>query len=274
MWSTLFELLSLWFLGSFLENFRGSNWVMSLYAVSVLGTAITAAVIYDLADKLGHPMEQLPIYGCMGGIFGLLIAIGVLYGDTEFLMFFLISIKARYLAAIYALIAMRHSSARTASTPSLKLGGALAGLLSSVSPRAVASDSWPASGCSASATTTIAGNAAAPDASSRSTCASRAAMSASTTATAPSKTIPNDPQPLELVRRHPLRGRSQVPHPQRVFVFALRVGYRGCQQGLWGECFHSQPAPEFQRCRAMTPQTQGADIFEIALPPPSATGTM
>src|ERR1700692_2973748 len=104
MLGTLFELLSLWFLASFLENFRGSNWVTSLYAVSVIGTAITAAVIYDVADKIGHTMEQVPLFGCMGGIFGLLIAIGVLYGDTEFLMFFLISIKARYLAAIYALI--------------------------------------------------------------------------------------------------------------------------------------------------------------------------
>jgi membrane associated rhomboid family serine protease len=112
MLSTLFELLSLWFLASFLENFRGSNWVISLYATSVLGTAITAAVIYDLADKLGH-----------------LIAIGVLYGDTEFLMFFLISIKARYLAAIYALIAIASLFGQNRLYAFAQLGGALAGLL-------------------------------------------------------------------------------------------------------------------------------------------------
>jgi membrane associated rhomboid family serine protease len=129
MLGTLFELLSLWFLASFLENFRGSSWVTSLYAVSVIGTAITAAVIYDLADKLGHPMEQVPLYGCMGGIFGLLIAIGVLYGDTEFLMFFLISIKARYLAAIYALIAFAMLFGSSRLYAFAQLGGALTGLL-------------------------------------------------------------------------------------------------------------------------------------------------
>src|SRR5260370_4162390 len=48
MLGTLFELLSLWFLASFLEAYRGSSWVTSLYAVSVIGTAITAAVIYDV----------------------------------------------------------------------------------------------------------------------------------------------------------------------------------------------------------------------------------
>jgi membrane associated rhomboid family serine protease len=129
MLGTLFELLSLWFLFSFLEAYRGSSWVNSLYAVSVLGTAISAAVIYDLADKLGHPMEQVPLYGCMGGIFGLLIAIGVLYGDTEFLMFFLISIKARYLAAIYALIAFAMLFGQNRLYAFAQLGGALAGLL-------------------------------------------------------------------------------------------------------------------------------------------------
>jgi len=129
MLGTLFELLSLWFLVSFLEAYRGSGWVTSLFAVSVLGTAITAAVIYDLADKLGHPMEQVPLYGCMGGIFGLLIAIGVLYGDTEFLMFFLISIKARYLAAIYALIAFASLFGQNRLYAFAQLGGALTGLL-------------------------------------------------------------------------------------------------------------------------------------------------
>jgi membrane associated rhomboid family serine protease len=129
MLGTLFELLSLWFLVSFLENSRGSSWVLSLYATSVLGTAITAAVIYDLAEKLGHPIEQVPLYGCMGGIFGLLIAIGVLHGDTEFLMFFLISIKARYLAAIYALIAFASLFGQNRLYAFAQLGGALAGLL-------------------------------------------------------------------------------------------------------------------------------------------------
>ena len=126
---TLFELLSLWFLASFLEAYRGANWVTSLYAASVLGTAITAAVIYDLFDKLGHPMEQSIITGCMGGIFGLLVAIGVLYGDTEFLMFFLISIKARYLAAIYALIAFASLFGNNRLYAFAQLGGAAVGLI-------------------------------------------------------------------------------------------------------------------------------------------------
>ncbi len=129
MIGTLFELLSLWFLASFLENFRGSAWVMGLYAASVVGTAISAAIIFAVAQGLGHPILQIPLMGCMGGIFGLLIAIGVLYGDIEFLLFFAIGIKAKYLAIIYALISFAMLFSDNRMYAFAQLGGALAGLL-------------------------------------------------------------------------------------------------------------------------------------------------
>src|SRR6202034_2063786 len=83
---TLFELLSLWFLAGFLEAFHDANWVTSLYVVSVLGNAAAAMVLYRVAGRLGPSLLEnvSPLYGCFGGIFGLLVAIGVLYGDTQF----------------------------------------------------------------------------------------------------------------------------------------------------------------------------------------------
>jgi membrane associated rhomboid family serine protease len=129
---TLFELLSLWFLVGFLETSRGASWVASLYAASVLGTAISGAVLYELADKMGFTSlvsANNVLYGCFGGIFGLLVAIGVLFGDTEFLMFFVINIKAKYMAAIYALIAFAMLFSGNRLYAFSELGGALAGLL-------------------------------------------------------------------------------------------------------------------------------------------------
>jgi membrane associated rhomboid family serine protease len=129
---TLFELLSIWFLVGFLENYRGANWVTSLYAASVLGTAITAAAIYAVAEQMGQFSFAPPgtaLSGCFGGIFGLLVAIGVLFGDTEFLMFFIINIKAKYMAAIYALIAFAMLFGESRLYAFAQLGGAVAGLL-------------------------------------------------------------------------------------------------------------------------------------------------
>jgi membrane associated rhomboid family serine protease len=127
---TLFELLSLWFLGSFLETPHGASWVTGLYAASVLGTAAAATTaIYIVADAVRMPLLQVPIYGCMGAIFGMLIVIGVLYGEVEFLLFFAISIKARYMAAIYALISIAMLFGEQRMYAFAQLGGAVAGLL-------------------------------------------------------------------------------------------------------------------------------------------------
>ncbi len=127
---TLFELLSLWFLAGFLEAFHDSNWVMSLYAVSVLGTAAAAMVLYLVSSTLAPSLltSVNPLFGCFGGIFGLLVAIGLLYGDTQFLLFFVIGIKARYLVMIYALVAVAMLFGQERMYAFAQLGGALAGL--------------------------------------------------------------------------------------------------------------------------------------------------
>ena len=125
---TLFELLSLWFLAGFLESYHNANWVIGLYAVSVLGTAVAALAIYAVSATFGLSLVPTPLYGCFGGIFGLLVAIGVLYGDVEFLMFFVIGIKARYLAVIYGLIAIAMLFTQQKLYAFAQIGGALAGL--------------------------------------------------------------------------------------------------------------------------------------------------
>jgi membrane associated rhomboid family serine protease len=127
--ATLFELLSLWFLAGFLENFHSSNWVWWLYGASTLGTAVAALLIYLLSGMLHFALPAVPLYGSFGGVFGMLAVIGVLYGDTEFLMMFVIGIKARYLAIVYALIAIAMMFGQQRMYAFAQLGGALAGLL-------------------------------------------------------------------------------------------------------------------------------------------------
>jgi membrane associated rhomboid family serine protease len=126
---TLFELLSLWFLAGFLEVGHSSSWITGLFTVSVLGTAVAATAIYVCSGALGFPIAEIPLSGCVGGIFGLLVAIGLLYGDTQFLLFFLIGIKARYVMAIYALVTIAMLFGQQRMYAFAQLGGALAGLL-------------------------------------------------------------------------------------------------------------------------------------------------
>jgi membrane associated rhomboid family serine protease len=126
---TLFALLSLWFLSGFLENFHPRDWVLTLYGVSVVSTALAAVVIY-LGRVLGYSLPEFPLYGSFGGIFGMIVAIGVLYGDMEFMLFPLpISIKARYMAIIYGLVALAMMFGSMRMYAFAQLGGALGGYL-------------------------------------------------------------------------------------------------------------------------------------------------
>ncbi len=120
-----FELLSLWFLGSFLEANHGSRWLAEIFFVSVLGAGLAA-----IALSLAMPDSGAVLYGCYGGIFGLLIAFGVLYADLPFMMFPLpISIKAKYLVAVYMLIAIAMLFSQQKVFAFSQLGGALFGYL-------------------------------------------------------------------------------------------------------------------------------------------------
>src|SRR5579875_3255273 len=44
--NTAFELLSLWFLGSFLEDSHGSQWMGELFFVSILGAGLATLALY------------------------------------------------------------------------------------------------------------------------------------------------------------------------------------------------------------------------------------
>jgi len=142
--ATLFELLSLWFLAGFLENFHSDAWVTGLYAISVLGTALAAVVLFVAGSLLATDQAAGLLIGCFGGIFGMLVAIGILYGDMEFMLFPLpIGIKARYLAIIYGLIAIAMLFGEQRMYAFAQLGGALAGwLYLRVAPRRGYSFAW------------------------------------------------------------------------------------------------------------------------------------
>ncbi len=127
---TALELLSLWFLGSFLEANHGSRWVGELFFLSVLGAALAAiGLAYATASSGGLILNQ-ELKGAFGGIFGLLIAFGVLYGDMQFTLFPIpVMIRAKYLVAIYMLIAVAQLFGESRVYALAQLGGALAGYL-------------------------------------------------------------------------------------------------------------------------------------------------
>ncbi len=101
----LFNMLSLWFIGAYLEGVKGSKWLLEIYMLSVVGGGVLAAALSFTGVLHLSPLEFT--YGASSGIFGLLAAFAVLFGDQEFMLFPLpIGIRAKYLVIIYLLIAL------------------------------------------------------------------------------------------------------------------------------------------------------------------------
>jgi membrane associated rhomboid family serine protease len=124
----LFGMLTLWFTGSLLEPSFGGRWLAELYLTSVVGGAILASAI-----SFTHILGLRPDVGAAGawsGIFGLMVAIAMIFGDQEFLLWFVLRIKAKYMVAIYILIAVALLLKQADTFNALiQLSGALCGAL-------------------------------------------------------------------------------------------------------------------------------------------------
>ena len=88
------NMFALWMFGSALERVWGTQRFITYYVVCVLGAALT-----QLAVSSG------PTLGASGGVFGILLAFGVLFPRTPIMLLFIpVPIEARYFVAIYAAI--------------------------------------------------------------------------------------------------------------------------------------------------------------------------
>jgi membrane associated rhomboid family serine protease len=91
----LFNALALWMFGSQIESDWGSKRFLEFYFFCTVAAALTTVAV-SFTRILGLSPETTTI-GASGGIYGLLVAFGVLYGESEIMMFPLpFMIKAKY----------------------------------------------------------------------------------------------------------------------------------------------------------------------------------
>ncbi len=122
-------LLSIWFLGSFLESVWGTRRFLIFYLTCALAGGVGSTVlVYALKIPLGFKM---PFMGANGAILGMLGVIGILWADVEFMMIpFPFMIKAKYLVWIAIVVDLVFSFTEMAGI--LNLGAAFGGLIYAV----------------------------------------------------------------------------------------------------------------------------------------------
>ena len=130
----LFNMLGLWMFGSQLESDWGQKKFIEFYFFCVIGAALTTVAISY--SGVGGVSPQTPTVGASGGVLGILMAFGMLYGDREVMLFPIpLQIRAKYFVAGIAFITLAEAiSASGAGRGSnvayiAHLGGLLFGFL-------------------------------------------------------------------------------------------------------------------------------------------------
>src|SRR5271157_3631379 len=110
----LFNMLALWMFGAQLEMDWGYSLFMQFYFFCVIGAALVT-VLVSFTGILGVSPRTLTV-GASGGIYGLLLAFGMLHGDSEVMLFPLpFLIKAKYFVigiiglALYGALSSAHT---------------------------------------------------------------------------------------------------------------------------------------------------------------------
>lgn len=103
-----FNMFAVWMFGTPLERAWGTHRFGVFYATCVVGAAIMQIIVQQFEGGV------YPTIGASGGVFGLLLAYGVMWPRNKiFLIFFPVPIEARWFVLIYGAIELLFGVTRT-----------------------------------------------------------------------------------------------------------------------------------------------------------------
>ncbi|MEM8600273.1 MAG: rhomboid family intramembrane serine protease [Bacteroidota bacterium] len=130
----LFNLLfGVWMFGMRIENTFGTQRFALFYFACVLGASLTQLAVTSYPFLFGSAPYPVPVptLGASGGVFGILIAFGMLYPDEPIYLYFFVPVKAKWL--VMGLIVFNLYAGVTGTQAGVAnfahLGGALTGFL-------------------------------------------------------------------------------------------------------------------------------------------------
>ena len=103
-WHWFGNMLGLWMFGSIFEISWGRRRFLELFFTGVIGAALTTVA---LAFAHAFVRPDIPTVGASGGIFAILMAYGMVFGDNEIMMIpFPFLIRAKYFVAVLIVVTL------------------------------------------------------------------------------------------------------------------------------------------------------------------------
>lgn len=127
-WHWFGNMIGIWMFGSTFESSWRTRRFLELYFTGVIGAAITT-ILLAFAHILTSPL--IPTVGASGGVFAILMAYGMVFGENEIFLFpFPFLIKAKYFVLILIVVTVAFAIGGGGSTAYLAhLGGLFFGYL-------------------------------------------------------------------------------------------------------------------------------------------------
>ena len=97
-----FNMMALLVFGVPIEHTWGSKRFLQYYFFTGIGAGLTIFIVNGFIVD----MQNIPTIGASGAIFGLLLAFGLVFPNTELLIFFVLPVKAKYLVIIYGVVTL------------------------------------------------------------------------------------------------------------------------------------------------------------------------
>lgn len=121
----LFNMFAMWMFGVQVENTWGSQRFAVFYFATVIGAALFQIVVATMGPG------WYPTIGASGGVFGLLLAFGMMFPNQPIYLYFLFPIKAKWFVIGYGLLELFGGVTGSGSTVAhfAHLGGMFFGFL-------------------------------------------------------------------------------------------------------------------------------------------------
>jgi membrane associated rhomboid family serine protease len=126
-----FNMFALWMFGVQIENRWGSQRFGVFYFVCVLGAAATHLLFVPPAQTVGMSQIAVPTVGASGGVYGILLAFGMMFPNQPIYIWFLFPIKAKWLVLGFGALELYSAVTGTAAGVAnfAHLGGMVIGFL-------------------------------------------------------------------------------------------------------------------------------------------------
>lgn len=105
IWHIVMNMFMLWMFGRELELFWGKNRFLQYYFLTGVGAGIINVIVRTLPVLFGHPFSFGVTIGASGAIFGIFIAMAILFPDRQ-VIFFPLPVSIRMRTAIMIMAAL------------------------------------------------------------------------------------------------------------------------------------------------------------------------